>query len=126
MTRIRDILHAFFDKLFAPLSIEVSMQQERDKAELLVRACDKVILSHRFQRHMAQATLNALREWQDSGRLRDEEEARDLLEQVRLCYTRDDDLPGDLLPRIDKFLDGLPRQEVRLEGIHEIKLEGLR
>jgi hypothetical protein len=30
---------------------------------------------------------------------------RDLLEEVRQCFTRDDDLPGDLLPRIDAALD---------------------
>lgn len=30
---------------------------------------------------------------------------RDLLEEVRQNFTRDDDLPGDLLPRIDAALD---------------------
>jgi hypothetical protein len=32
---------------------------------------------------------------------------RGLLEEVRQCFTRDDDLPNDLLPRIDAALDGV-------------------
>ena len=31
--------------------------------------------------------------------------ARDLLQEVSRNFTRDDDLPDDLLPRIDKFLE---------------------
>ncbi|MCC7173275.1 MAG: hypothetical protein IT459_22695 [Planctomycetes bacterium] len=33
---------------------------------------------------------------------------RALLDEVRHCLTRDDELPGDLLPRIDAALDGRP------------------
>lgn len=36
---------------------------------------------------------------------RTEQPLRDLLEEVRHSFTRDDDLPGDLLPRIDAALD---------------------
>jgi hypothetical protein len=30
-----------------------------------------------------------------------------LLDEVRQCFTRDDDLPGDLLSRIDAAIDGV-------------------
>lgn len=34
-----------------------------------------------------------------------------LLDEIRQEFTRDDDLPNDLLPRIDRHLDGLTNQE---------------
>lgn len=30
---------------------------------------------------------------------------RELLDEVRCCFTRDDDLPDELLPRIDSLLE---------------------
>lgn len=36
------------------------------------------------------------------------EDLASLLNEVRGCFTRDDDLPDELLPRIDAALESLP------------------
>jgi hypothetical protein len=43
-----------------------------------------------------------------------------LLDEVRQCFTRDDDLPGNLLHRIDEALAAQPQAEVVPEGLQAV------
>lgn len=53
----------------------------------------------------AAAEFAAMRNAKANASSDGEEVLRLLLDEVRQCFTRDDDLPGDLLPRIDAAID---------------------
>jgi hypothetical protein len=51
-----------------------------------------------------------------------------LLDEVRQCFTRDDDLPNDLLPRIDAALDGVTDTDATEQslGLYAAQAEAIR